>query len=135
MQRRLIYNASMSDAATSPADFREQSREQLLESVADLDQELKLTRHQLEWFKRQLFGEKSERRFIDNPNQLGFGSGVLGELPEAEIVPTEKVTYTRSKGPKTRPEDCVTDTGLRFDASVPLKTIRLKLNLPSFGGH
>ena len=116
----------MSSSTTSSADYRDQSREQLLESVAELDQELKLTQHQLDWFKRQLFGEKSERRFIDNPNQFSFGSGVLGELPEPETLPKEKITYTRSKGPKVRPEDCVTDGGLRFDASVPVKTIQLK---------
>jgi len=122
----MIYNASMSDASTSANQYCEQSREQLLGTVTKLDQKLKLVTHELDWFKRQLFGEKSERRFIDNPNQLGFAPGVLGDLPEPQAAERQKITYTRTKGPKTRPDDCVSDCGLRFDPSVPVKTIRLE---------
>lgn len=74
----------MSDTATSQTilnPYQDLSREQLLVTVSDLAQKLKLTEHQLNWFKRQLFGEKSEKRFIENPNQLGFGIAVLGALP------------------------------------------------------
>jgi len=101
----MIYNASMSVASTSANQYCEQSHEQLLGTVTKLDQKLKLVTHELGWFKRQLFGEKSERRFIDNPNQLGFAPGVLGDLPEPQAAEREKITYTRSKGPKTRPDD------------------------------
>ena len=33
-----------------------------------LKQENASLKHQLDWFKQQLFGEKSQRRQIDNPN-------------------------------------------------------------------
>jgi transposase len=119
----------MSSAATTPSStkaFADLSREELLVSVADLAIKLKTTEHQLDWFKRQLFGEKSEKRFMQNPNQLGFGMEGYEDVPEEEDKRKEQtVTYTRKNGPKRRPEDCVTDCGLRFDASVPVKTIRL----------
>ena len=119
----------MGDTATTQSTtkaFADLSREELLVSVADLSIKLKHSEHQLDWFKRQLFGEKSEKRFMQNPNQLGFGTEVLGELSDAvDNRPEEKISYTRKKGPKRRPQDCVTDCGLRFDASVPVKTIRL----------
>ncbi|ASJ74625.1 IS66 family transposase [Granulosicoccus antarcticus] len=105
--------------------YQDQSREELLVTVNKLAQELNQSNHQLNWFKRQLFGEKSEKRFIDSPNQLSFGIGILGALPDEDTRPEQTINYTRKKGPKQRPEDCVTDSGLRFDASVPLKTIRL----------
>ena len=106
--------------------FADLSREELLVTVADLSNKLKLSEHQLDWFKRQLFGEKSEKRFILNPNQLGFDSEVLGEVSEEpDTRDEEEVKYKRKKGPKLRSADCVTDSGLRFDDSVPLKTIRL----------
>ena len=81
-------------------------------------------KQQLDWFKRQLFGRKSEKRLIDNPDQLGLAE-VLGEPPaDAPPAATEKISYTRRKG-KRRGEDCVTDSGLRFGEDVPIEVIDL----------
>ena len=121
----MIYNGAMAEAITPSTVYDAQSREQLLVSVADLARQLKHSQHELNWFKRQLFGEKSEKRFIENSNQLRFGIDLLGALPEEDNRPEQTISYTRKKGPKRRPEDCVTDSGLRFDASVPMKSIRL----------
>lgn len=112
-------------APVTKEHYRQSSRNELLDTVLKRDQEVKLLRHELAWFKRQLFGERSEKRFIDNPNQLAFGTGILGNVPDVEEPPKEKITYERRRGPKQRPEDCVTEIGLRFDPSVPVKTIRL----------
>uniref|UniRef100_UPI003BB7FCCB transposase domain-containing protein n=1 Tax=Endozoicomonas sp. ALB115 TaxID=3403074 RepID=UPI003BB7FCCB len=38
-----------------------------------LKQENESLKHQLAWFKQQLFGEKSEKRLIENPDQLALG--------------------------------------------------------------
>ena len=40
---------------------------------------------------------------------------------------SKKITYERGVGPKVRPEVYVTESGLRFDDSVPVKNIRLPL--------
>ncbi|MDC0434920.1 hypothetical protein OAM69_04695 [bacterium] len=48
--------------------FAKLSREELLVTVVDLSNKLRLSEHKLDWFKRQLFGEKSEKRFILNLN-------------------------------------------------------------------
>ncbi len=37
------------------------------QQVVDLSRELAAAKHQLDWFKRQLFGQKSERRIIAVP--------------------------------------------------------------------
>ena len=120
---------AMGDTATAQKTtnaFAGLSREELLVSVTDLARKLKQSEHQLDWFKRQLFGQKSEKRFMDNPNQLGFGMEGFEDMPEQEDNrPETTVSYTRKKGPKRRPDDCVTDCGLRFDPSVPVKTIQL----------
>ena len=71
--------------------------------------------HQLDWFKRQLFGSKSERRIVDdNPDQLALALG--GKSPAGVPLPQERETTTsqRDKGKKQRAADCVNDTGLRF---------------------
>ena len=89
-----------------------------------LREECDALNQQLDWFKRQLFGRKSEKRLIDHPDQLGLAE-LLGDAPAAESAPpTEEISYTRRKG-KQRGDDCVTDTGLRFDDRVPVEVIEL----------
>ena len=89
-----------------------------------LRSEVDSLKQQLDWFQRQLFGRKSEKRLIENPEQLGLAE-VLGEAPaEAPAPATEDISYTRRKG-KQRGDDCVTDAGLRFDDRVPVEIIEL----------
>ena len=59
--------------------------------------------------------------FLDG-NQLGLGNILKEPVPEQE-VPTEKITYERKK--KQRPDDSVTDQGLRFNDNVPVELIHL----------
>jgi len=89
-----------------------------------LQEQVQYLRVQLEWFKRQLFGRKSEKRLIDNPGQLGLAEA-LGDAPAVAPGPaTKEIIYTRRKG-KQRGDDCVTDAGLRFDDGVPIEVIEL----------
>ena len=82
---------------------------------------------QLEWFKRQLFGRRSEKRLrvMDSAEQPLLDGLVDSEtLSSSSPEPTEQITYERRKR-KQRGEGCVTDEGLRFDESVPVQTINL----------
>ena len=80
-------------------------------------------KRRVEWFERQLFGQKSEKRPVDNPHQ----PSLLGEPPIATAAEGEQITvsYQRGKAPKQRPDDCVNDSGLRFTAEVPVEVITL----------
>ena len=97
-----------------------QERNQFLESrVVELER-------QLNWLRKQVFGEKSERRLVDlNPDQLPL-AGLLGDVPKPLPVATETITYERGKAPKQRDSDCVTDSGLRFDDTVPVEVIEVE---------
>ena len=78
---------------------------------------------QLDWFKRQLFGAKSEKRLEIDPAMQADLLAALGEdLPVQPRPETEKITYERRK---SRADNTVTDTGLRFDDSVPVETLVL----------
>jgi transposase len=95
----------------------------LLQALSEENAQLK---RQLAWFKQQLFGSKSEKRVIDNPDQPLL-TGLMGE-PVEPLPPLDKqkITYERGKAKKKRDDDCVTDSGLRFGPDVPVKTITLE---------
>lgn len=118
--------------ALKPSKIVEQkdaAYQSLLEKIDQLTKQLQAQqeqnselKHQLDWFKRQLFGEKSEKRLIDAPGQ---GDLLAGEAKPPLSAERETITYQRRKGKKRRDDDCVTDAGLRFDDSVPVETIEM----------
>ncbi|MGB5340205.1 MAG: IS66 family transposase, partial [Gammaproteobacteria bacterium] len=90
---------------------------------ASLKEQVQTLQTQLDWFKRQLFGAKSEKRLEIDPALQADLLAALGEqLPVQPRPETEKITYERRK---LRSEHAVTDAGLRFDGSVPVETIVL----------
>lgn len=112
------------ESASGSSTIDPQQHAKICADNAQLREERDALKQQLDWFKRQLFGRKSEKRLIDHPDQLDL-SALLGDVDRpSEPPPTEKITYTRRKG-KQRSEDCVTDSGLRFDDRVPVETIEL----------
>jgi transposase len=87
--------------------------------------ELALQQHaQLEWFKRQLFGARSERRVVEVPaEQLWLGQPADApavEQPAAKTTVREHVRHERPARPETD------ESGLRFDASVPVETVEIQ---------
>lgn len=89
---------------------------------AGLREEVAALRHRIAWFEKQLFGRKSEKRPVEaNPHQ----ASLLGAPAEPAPAEGEKVriTYTRGKAGKQRPDDCLNDSGLRFGPEVPVQVI------------
>ena len=84
---------------------------------------------QLDWFKRQLFGAKSERRIIpDDSRQL-----TLGEFQQQESEPAAEPMikvpgHERRVGSKDRKGD---EGDLRFDDSVPVERVVLPSGIPA----
>ena len=112
------------ESASGSSAIDPQQHAKICADNAQLREERDALKQQLDWFKRQLFGRKSEKRLLDNPDQLDL-SALLGDVERpSEPPPTEKITYTRRKG-KQRSEDCVTESGLRFDERVPVEVIEL----------
>jgi transposase len=80
---------------------------------------------QLDWFKRQLFGSKSEKRRVLDPAIQADLLARLAQAPAETPAPaTEQITYTRRKA-KQRSEACLTEQGLRFDETVPVEVIEV----------
>lgn len=80
---------------------------------------------QLDWLKRQLFGNKSEKQLcIDPAIQQSLLAGLVDDLPVP--VEAEPETVTVKRRAKTR-DGAVNDKGLRFDDSVPVRVIDVPL--------
>lgn len=96
-------------------------REQLSAQAEAIRQ---LTR-QLDWFKKQLFGPKSEKQVYDLPEQDSLFQPEEAPLPEPPAGEEKRTikAYQRGTGKKQRDDDCLNDTGLRFTADVPVEVI------------
>lgn len=90
------------------------------------EQNAALTR-QVEWFQRQLFGRKSEKRLREpDPNQLSLAGMLTAPVAPADHPPppTETVkTYQRHL--QFTSADGADESDLRFDSSVPVQEIVL----------
>lgn len=96
------------------------------EIVALLEENAHL-KQQNAWFKRQLFGRKSERRLRGpDPQQLPLGLGSSPPDPaETPPPPTETVKAYQRRVPFTALATGADESGLRFEASVPVEEIRV----------
>ena len=94
-----------------------------MQENSQLKQQVVLLQKQLDWFKQQVFGQKSDSRLVDMPVTQGhlFNNE---QLVNPDNGPTEKIEYTRKKKQKQR-NDAVTDSGLRFDDTVTVEEIRI----------
>ena len=98
---------------------------EILQNNADLKDKLSSVNSQLEWFKRQLFGRKSEKLTeLDTSiiNDMFAGqSGSESKTPE----PEETITVPAHSRKKRAVVGTPDDSGLRFDPSVPVKEIEV----------
>ena len=101
------------------------------EKIAILERQVDSLTQQLDWFQRQLFGRKSEKRRVEDlPEQPLLDGLDVQTPPKGEpAAKTQAITYTRAK---RRGDDCMTDTGLRFAESVAVKTI--EISAPELAG-
>lgn len=85
-------------------------------------------KRQVEWFKRQLFGRKSERRLREpDPQQLSFSGLLTPPVTAADHPPppTETVKAYQRRVRFAAGDDTGEDKELRFDDSVPIQEIVL----------
>jgi len=103
-------------AALDSKTATEQTNHQLAERVTELER-------QLTWLNRQVFGERSELQIIDPAQQMSLGEGII-EASVAAIEAPSTTVQSHQRRSKER-GDAVNESGLRFDASVPVETIEI----------
>ena len=97
----------------------------LAERLETLKADCAALKAQLEWFKRQLFGRRSEKRLdVDLTEQADLFEALgVDDAPANSEIPTETISYRRRR--KVR-GDAVNESGLRFDDTVPVTTIEVR---------
>jgi transposase len=113
---------SLEEAAT----YSPQTIVDLVHSQFTLMQEVQALKHQLDWFKRQLFGQKSERRIVDSA-QLSLGEAINPGEDSASPDPVERTVAAHTRKVPTRKGDAGEDSLPFFDETrVPIEVIELK---------
>ena len=97
------------------------------QQVVELSRELAAAKHQLDWFKRQVFGTKSERRIIDPASgQMSLGEMLTPEQPASSPAPVERPVAAHTRRPTTKTPESGDDSLPFFDAArVPVEIIEL----------
>lgn len=96
-----------------------------IQRIRELEGQVNQLRDQLAWFKRQLFGRKSEKRLVEHADQANLFAELLaslGDQPPPPSSDSEQITYKRRKHTR-RPDTDESD--LRFDDEVPVEVIEL----------
>src|SRR5690606_1450486 len=110
----------------SDTDFASMSKEELVALCGGFQEQIRVITQQLDWFKRKLFGQKSEKRdFARVPQQVNMAELFGTTATQPAEAPKETITYRRGKALKNRLENAQEDAGLRFDDSVPVKEIQV----------
>jgi len=91
----------------------------LREQLGVQSEMIRQLKHQLDWFKKHLFGPKSEKQVIDLPGQSSLFESEETPVPETPTDDPRTVrAYQRGSARKQRDDDSLNDTGLRFTARV-----------------
>lgn len=125
MHLRRHHPAHMSVDVATDREVATLGVEQLVALVHQQATHIAQLRHQLDWFRRQLFGAKSERWPQDiDPSQLSLMAQLGENPPPAAAIPRTIPAHTRRS---TRRDTSEGDNGaLFFDpAKVPVQTIVL----------
>lgn len=113
---------SAPDTPSTSTDIPYKEYTHMCAKLTELESQNQSLQQQVDWFKRQLFGRKSEKLVMDNPDQAHLF--VTAQDEETALAPKKVVKgYTRSF--KQKNENNVNDTGLRFTDEVPTKVIEL----------
>lgn len=115
---------SMKSTACTP-EPNAPSPSALAEENALLREQVQVMQRQLDWFKKQLFGPKSEKQVYDIPEQNRLFEANEAPVPETPPEDEKRTVqaYQRGTGKKQRDDDCLNDTGLRFNDDVPVEVI------------
>ena len=103
------------------------SPRQVVDLVGSLTREVDTLKHQLAWFQRQVFGQKSERRIVAGADgQLNLGEAINPPQTASPPAPTARAIAGHARRKATKPAETGDDSVPFFDETkVPVEVIEL----------
>jgi transposase len=103
------------------------SPQQVVDLACSMSREIEILKHQLDWFRRQIFGQKSERRIIDgSAGQLSLGEAINAAQSAGAPPPVERRVAAHTRRVATNKPDAGDDSVAFFDDTrVPVEVIEL----------
>ena len=98
---------------------------QLLRDNADLQEQIASIKSQLDWFKRQLFGQKSEKLSELDTSVIDDMFAGPNQAKSAEPKQEETITVPEHNRKKKKTKGTPDDSGLRFGPDVPVQEIEI----------
>ena len=120
MQRMQVTDCTAKNALSDISD-PEAVIHSLQAALEAAQTEIAALKQQLDWFKRQLFGRKSEKRIIEHPDQLDL-SALLGDAP----APIRAGAHRRDHLPPSQAKQRATQTMSPTPACASALTYPLK---------
>ncbi|KAB2842726.1 MAG: IS66 family transposase [Burkholderiales bacterium] len=111
----------------SLAEVATLSPQQVVDLAAAFAREIDGLKQQLDWFKRQVFGQKSERRLIESVSgQLSLGEWATPEQESAAPAAAARQVAAHTRRPSAKKSERSDESLPFFDASrVPIEVIEL----------
>lgn len=99
----------------------------LMKEVGELRQQIAGYKHQIDWFKRQIFGQKSEKRPLADPSaQLNLGDVIDVAQTSATPDPQVKTVAAHTRRGQSKAPDTGAESMKFFDETrVPVEVIEL----------
>jgi transposase len=98
----------------------------LLVQQRELQEQNAALKRQVEWFQRQLFGRKSEKRLREpDPNQLTLAGMLTTPVTSADQPPPTETVKAYQRRVRLTGTDVADESELRVDDSVPIQEILL----------
>ena len=94
---------------------------QYRDQISALTEENAQLKSQLAWLKRHVFGRKSEKQIIENPDQGSLFN--VDDTQAAKDTPTKEIKAHKRSSKKQTNDDDVNGRGLRFTDDVPQRII------------
>ncbi len=115
-----MYNAAPDNASTPDVAMLSADVAALIRSK---DEQIAALQHQIEWFRRQIFGAKSERFIAEsNPEQM-----YLGQMPVPQTQSEKRKTVAAHSRRVTRKDGADSGESLKFfdESRIPVRSIHL----------
>jgi transposase len=96
----------------------------LTKKITDLTVRLEEVERSRDWFQKQIFGQKSEKKtYLPDPQQMSLGEVLKPEPVRQEPVKQEVKSHLRGTAKKQPLEGSPEDSNLRFGPDVPVEEI------------